>query len=231
MRNSRRMLWGNRASIAALLLLAFLAPECSAGSGAGTPDAAESDSSDSTPGMTVANFFPGTAAKPTPTVTGVQSDVNCPSLQIREGASTLTIGPGGDNTTMSLKYQGTFVRAARQCAVVGGNLVIKVGVQGRLIVGPAGGPGQVDVPLRVAVVQESPGNSRLIVTKLIRIPVTVGSGQGNVVFTHIEEGLSFPLPPSTAELDDYVVYVGFDPLAAEAPEKPKAKPKPKAKAT
>ena len=61
---------------------------------------------------------------------------------------------------MSLKYQGTFVRAARECAVVGGQMVMKVGVEGRIIVGPAGGPGQVDVPLRIAVVDEKPAGSK-----------------------------------------------------------------------
>src|SRR6516165_7443871 len=51
--------------------------------------------------------------------------------------------PDGANEAMSLKYQGTFVRAARDCAVVSGEMVMRVGVQGRIIVGPAGGPGQV----------------------------------------------------------------------------------------
>ena len=73
-----------------------------------------------------------------------------------QGASTLTIPPpppDGSNEAMALRYQGNFVRAARECAVVGGQMVMKVGVQGRIIVGPAGGPGQVDVPLRIAVVE------------------------------------------------------------------------------
>ena len=54
----------------------------------------------------------------------------------------------------------------------------------------------------------------------------------NVVFTHVEEDVSFPNPPGS-ELDKYVVYVGFDPDSAEAEKKkppPRAapkKPKPK----
>ena len=130
---------------------------------------------------------------------------------------------------MSLKYQGTFARVARECAVVDGNMLMKIGVQGRVIVGPAGGPGQVDVPLRLAVVQETPGGSTPIVTKFIRIPVTIGPNEGNALFTHIEEGLSFPLPTPTTQLDDYIAYVGFDPLSAEAQDQQKQKPKPKPK--
>jgi hypothetical protein len=133
---------------------------------------------------------------------------------------------------MAVKYQGTFARAARECALVGGQLVMKIGVEGRIIVGPAGGPGQVDVPLRIAVVEETVKGTRPIVTKFVRIPVTVASATDNPTFTHVEEGLSFPMPK---DLDSYVVYIGFDPLSLQPPAhpavKPKVKPKPKAPAT
>lgn len=225
------MQWRDRASIPAWLLLTVLTAGCAAGGGASAPPTAASGaSSDSSSlGEKISSFFSGSFARLPQIVAGAQPNINCPLLEIRRGASTFTIGPGGENATMSLKYQGEFVRVARECAVVGGNMVMKVGVQGRVIVGPAGGPGQVDVPLRIAVVDEPAGSSKLIVTKLIRIPVTIGAGQGNASFTHIEEGLSFPLPTPTAALDNYIVYVGFDPLATQEPKKPKAKPKPKAK--
>ena len=34
-------------------------------------------------------------------------------------------------------------------------------------------------------------------------------------FTHIEDNFAFPLP-SSAALDNYIVYIGFDPIGAEA---------------
>ncbi len=182
--------------------------------------------SDSTSGL-IPSFFAGSSASSRQTVAGAQPDVNCPRVEVRIGASTLTIGPTGDKAAMSLKYQGTFSRAARECAVVDGNMVMKIGVQGRVIVGPAGGPGQVDVPLRFAVVQETPGGSTPIATKFIRLPVMIGPNDGNVPFTHIEDAISFPLPAPTTLLDDYVAYVGFDPLTAEAQDQQKQKPKPK----
>ena len=55
---------------------------------------------------------------------------------------------------MDLRYQVTIVRTARECHVNSGIMTMKVGVEGRVITGPAGGPGTVDVPLRLAVVQE-----------------------------------------------------------------------------
>lgn len=224
----RWMAWCGRVLIAASFSLALLAGGCSSGGGFGAPSAAPTDSSSASSGGfsdRISSFFSGSSARARQTVANAQPDVNCPPVEVRQGASTLSIGASGDKSAMSLKYQGEFAREARECAVVGGNIVMRIGVQGRVILGPAGGPGQVDVPLRIAVVQETPGGSRPIMTKFIRIPVTVGPGDTNALFTHIEEGLSFPLPTPTSFLDDYIAYVGFDPLSAEAQDKQKPQPK------
>jgi hypothetical protein len=177
----------------------------------------------------VAEFFSGSSDKGPQQASGGTPDIECPYIEIRQGASTLTVNGSGDNAAMSLKYQGTFVRAARQCSVASGQMTMKVGVEGRIILGPAGGPGQVDVPLRIAVVDESPKGMKPIVTKLIHIPVAVQSATDNPTFAHVEDGLTFPMP-SAAELEHYVVYIGFDPLAAQNQEK-RPKPKPKRRAT
>ena len=188
----------------------------------------------------IENFFSTASAanEPRPVVNTQQANVDCPLIDIREGAGTLTIPPpppDGSNDAMALKYQGTFVRAARDCKVVGGQLVMKIGVQGRVIVGPAGGPGEVDVPLRLAVVDQPTSGAKTILTKLINIPVTVMSTDTGATFTHIEDNFAFPLP-SSAELDDYIVYIGFDPIGAEQENrtkrpavriKPRPKPRPK----
>src|SRR5579863_8054573 len=217
---------GRNAAVTAALALALLTGGCGGGGVFGTQNAPEPDPA--APSFTdrITGFFSTSSARAPQAVSGAAANVSCPALEIREGASTLTVGPRGE--TMSLKYQGSFVRVARECAVVGGNMVMKIGVQGRIIIGPAGGAGQIDVPLRIAVVQERPGGSAPIITKFIRIPVTIPA-QGDAAFTRIEEGLSFPLPTPLTALDDYIAYVGFDPLTAEAEDNQKAKPKPRAK--
>src|SRR5215469_15947313 len=203
-------------------------PPASASTGA-TPPAAPSFKDK------IASFFSGATQKEPQPVTNAQPNVECPFLDIRQGASTLTFPPpppDGSNEAMSLKYQGIFVRAARDCAVVNGQMVMRVGVQGRIVVGPAGGAGQIDVPLRIAVVSAPITAPRTVLTRLIRIPVTIGANDPNVDFTHIEEGLSFPMPSSSS--DPYIVYIGFDPLGAAAQDQakkpaPAKKPKPMAK--
>jgi len=258
LRNFHLMQWRDRVPIAAVLTLMLFAAGCSSGSFGGptpvpTPTPAPSDASATLPPPPpapiipppataaslkdkMANFFSGASAKdPQPVANATQADVVCPYMDIREGAATLTIPPpppDGANEAMALKYQGSFVRAARECAVVNNQMVMKVGVQGRIVVGPAGGPGQVEVPLRIAVVDAPAVGSKTVVTKLIRIPVTIASSDGNTAFTHIEEGMTFPLP-TTGSLEDYIVYIGFDPLGAAAQDKakpmPAARPKPKPK--
>jgi hypothetical protein len=228
--------------VLALLLLAG----CSGG-GAGAPATTASTGTVPTASATppppaapslkdkIASFFSGATQKEPQSVANAQPDVECPFLDIRQGASTLTFPPppaDGSNEAMALKYQGTFVRAARDCAVVNGQMVMRVGVQGRIIVGPAGGAGQIDVPLRIAIVSAPLTAPKTVVTRLIRIPVTIGANDDNVDFTHIEEGLSFPLPSSSS--DPYIVYIGFDPLGAAAQDQakkpaPAKKPKPAVK--
>ena len=183
----------------------------------------------------IANFFSGATQKEPQPVTNAQPNVQCPFLDIRQGASTLTFPPpppDGSNEAMSLKYQGMFVRAARDCAVVNGQMVMRVGVQGRIIVGPAGGAGHIEVPLRIAVVSAPITAPKTVITRLIRIPVTIGANDANVDFTHIEEGLSFPMDSSSS--DPYVAYIGFDPFGAAAADQakkpaPAKKPKPAVK--
>jgi hypothetical protein len=221
-----------RASIAAALALVLLGAGC-AGTGV-MPDAATGASSGRSGSGSIGDFFSGFSAKSPQTVAGAQPDLNCPTVDVRQGASTLNIGPTGDKTAMTTKYQGTFMREARNCAVVNGNMMMTIGIEGRVVVGPAGTPGPVDIPLRIAVVQETPGSPKMIVTKFIRIPVTIGPNEENATFTHIEQGLSFPVPTPTYALDDYIAYIGFDPLTMEAQNKqaqkpavkPKSKPKP-----
>ena len=163
------------------------------------------------------------AAQPAPSM-----DENCPSADIRQGASTLAVAAKTQQPTASdLRYQLSITQLARQCALEGPDVRIRVGVQGRVIVGPAGAPSQVEVPLRYAVVREGV-EPKTIVSKFRRIPVALPPGSSNVTFTDIEEDLRFPLP-SPAELEAYVVYIGFDEVGDRNRPAPAKKSAPKKK--
>jgi hypothetical protein len=157
-----------------------------------------------------------------------QDEFDCPAVDIREGASTLMVqGQGTESAALGLRYQASFVRAARECIVKGKDVTIKVGVQGRIILGPAGGAGQMSIPLRYALVHEELGRTRMIWSKMYVLPVEIAGAQPSVPFQHVEEDMTVPIPKAS-ELENYIVYIGFDPngLPPE-PKKPAPKAKPK----
>jgi hypothetical protein len=171
------------------------------------------------------NDTPSAAAGPS------DDDIDCPEVQVRTGAATLMIGskPGdSEPAALDVRYQGSIIRTARECHVNAGVMTMKVGIEGRIITGPAGGPGTVDVPLRIAVVEEGV-SPKAVVSKFGRETVTVNNSVDRVNFTHIEPDISFPLPQPLGLIERYVVYVGFDPIGAQPAKKPPAKRKPVAK--
>src|SRR5881227_811300 len=156
------------------------------------------------------------------------AEVDCPGVNVRQGASTLSITqPGAEAGPMTTRYQVSIAQTARECAPLGSVMTMKVGVEGRVLLGPAGGPGQIDVPLRMAVVQEGP-NPKTIVSKFYKLAVAVPPGQTSVPFVHVEQDLTFPTPRA-ADFDSYVVYVGFDPQSLNSKPERRAKSKQKPK--
>jgi hypothetical protein len=160
------------------------------------------------------------------------TDVECPDVSVRSGAATLLVGgkPGeAEPSPLEVRYQGSILRTARECHVAGGVMTMKVGIEGRVITGPAGGPGTVDVPLRIAVVHEGI-NPKPIVSKFARLQVNVAGAVDRVTFTHIDPEITFPMPTPAGQIDSYIIYVGFDPVGAPPERKrPPAKRKPAAK--
>jgi hypothetical protein len=179
------------------------------------------------PGGTDEHAPPMQAGRAPKNETEANEEFDCPVIDIREGASTLMVQGPGDPSPLSLRYQASFVRAARECIVKGKDVTIKVGVQGRVILGPAGGAGQLTIPLRYALVHEELGQTRMIWSKLYTLPVTVQGQQPNVPFEHVEEEMTVPIPKAS-ELENYIVYIGFDPNGLP-PEHAKKAPPPKAK--
>lgn len=149
------------------------------------------------------------------------SDLSCPPVSIRAGASTYQVAaPGKQPVGNDLRFQVTITRTARECSYNAGEITARIGIQGRVIAGPAGAPSNVDIPLRVAVVQ-SGVQEKTIATKAYRTSVTM-SEDGSVPFTLVAEDLAYPAPPGAVG-DSYIFYIGFDPQALR-PE-PKARRK------
>jgi hypothetical protein len=157
----------------------------------------------------------------TPLADGAELD--CPVVKIRAGASTYAVGvPGKQPVGSDLRYQATISRTARDCTRSGGQIVARIGIQGRVISGPAGSPATIEIPLRVAVVQAGI-QERTITTKVYRTTVSMDES-GNVPFSLVGEDLTYSTPPGVTS-DSYIFYIGFDPQALTPEPRPSRKRK------
>jgi hypothetical protein len=150
-----------------------------------------------------------------------EDNPECPTIDVRQGASTLATYGAADHNATTVRYQATVGQTARECAKRGGTMTMKIGMQGRVILGPMGAPGRLDVPIRFAIVQEGP-EPKTIWTKLYRVGVDIPPGQTNVEFTHIDDAVSFP-NPRRADLEAYVIYVGYDQAGLKEHGKPRGR--------
>jgi hypothetical protein len=158
-------------------------------------------------------------AQQAPTVSNEpQTEENCPPVTIRAGASTYAVAaPGKQPVGNDVRYQATITKTARDCTKANGEITARIGIQGRIIAGPAGAPTSIEVPLRVAVVQGGV-NEKVIATKAYKTTVAMGDGE-NIPFTLVADDLVYPVPPGAVG-DSYIFYIGFDPQLVSA-EKPK----------
>ena len=77
----------------------------------------------------------------------------CPEIRIPEGFEVLRrYESGHDGEDGFVVWQASIGQTARECLYDGqGGLLLRVGVSGRVIAGPKGGPGDVTVPLRIII--------------------------------------------------------------------------------
>jgi hypothetical protein len=139
------------------------------------------------------------------------TEVDCPVVKIRAGASTYGIAPPGKQPVASeLNYQATITRTARDCRrTANGQIAARIGIQGRVIAGPAGAPETIDIPLRAAVVQTGV-QERVLTTQVYRTTVSMTEGGGS--FSVVGEDLVFNMPANLTS-ESFIFYVGFDPQA------------------
>jgi hypothetical protein len=167
---------------------------------------------------------PAETAQPAPAQPAeTQSDDDCPPVTVRAGASTYAVAVAGKQAVGNdVRYQASITKMARECIRNGDGITARIGIQGRVVAGPAGAPSSVEIPLRVAVVQGGIGE-KVIGSKAYRTTVEM-SEEGSVPFSFVAEDLVYPRP-SSAVADSYIFYVGFDPQALSGTSKAPAKKK------
>ena len=128
----------------------------------------------------------------------------CPAVRLRAGTENYRTYPkGADKENQdNIEYQATITSVARECRYEGQQLFIKVGARGRVITGPKGSSGQVNVPIRVAVTR----GDETIYSKLHRPLNTIPSGRSYTQFTFVDDQVIIPAPKAL----NLRVLLGFD---------------------
>jgi hypothetical protein len=117
-------------------------------------------------------------------------DVYCPPVNVAEGGAAIQMYTGGRTGDASaLRSQIALGTLAREC--VGnpdGSTVVKVGVEGRALLGVGGSSGRHDVPVQIVVKR----GSTVIANRVRRVAVTIPAGQTQAHFSVVEEGIVVP---------------------------------------
>ncbi|HMN73886.1 MAG TPA: hypothetical protein PKA55_18645 [Rhodoblastus sp.] len=145
--------------------------------------------------------FNSTTAPPLPNKSA-GARIDCPVVQIEPGMSAFRVG-GPDSATV--RYQIAIGDVARDCSQSNGQLFVRVGVETRTVIGPAGAPGSYTAPL--TIVLRRTGDEKVLASKTYQVGGAVGS-TGNAINALIAEPLSVPFINERAA-DDYEVVLSM----------------------
>ena len=128
----------------------------------------------------------------------------CPEIRVREGTEVLRAYEGGRRDDPgAVIWQASVADTGRDCLYdAAGNLELKVGVSGRAVAGPKGGPRTVTLPLRIAVVKHK---QAVLASELYPLAIAIPA-TGAAVFSEVR---TLNLPPLGTDRD-YIVYAGLD---------------------
>jgi hypothetical protein len=135
----------------------------------------------------------------------LRAEALCPPIDIRDGTSNYRIfARGMEGEEAGVQYQASVTETARDCTPNGNRLDIKVGVAGRVLTGPKGGPGNMNLPVRIAVVKRTTGD--VTYSELFTVPVSITAESPTSLFTKVET-ITIDMPTSQSES---IIYAGFD---------------------
>ncbi|MDP2356312.1 MAG: hypothetical protein Q8M31_09685 [Beijerinckiaceae bacterium] len=144
------------------------------------------------------------------------TELMCPFVDVREGAAAHRVYAGPPSNA-NVRYQYSMGEIARECRMSGNQIVLKMGVEGRVLLGPAGSPGSFTVPVSIAVRDEK--TRQYVANRTYRVAASIAQGAANTSFAVVSEEIAIPFKGLAAN-DDYTVYVGFDGASAATGTQP-----------
>ncbi|MBN9247293.1 MAG: hypothetical protein J0I81_07560 [Hyphomicrobium sp.] len=133
-------------------------------------------------------------------------DAGCPRLIIAPHDNYITfyqVGHVGD--ALAVAQRGEITKTARECQIEPGRVTVKYGFSGRLLLGPKGQPGNVKLPITVAV---NDSKRTKVASDSAKVDVNVGLDKPISYFSAVRT-VTFPIAEGSRP-GEYELVVGFD---------------------
>lgn len=138
-----------------------------------------------------------------PKISQGELEAFCPPVRVRQGTAAISrYARGAEGDPSKLAFQASLGETSRACSRADGNLTINVAAAGRVIPGPAGAPGSVTLPIRIAVTR----GDEVLYSQLQRLDVAIADKQAATQFLFKDPNVVIPVPSER----NVLVQLGFD---------------------
>jgi hypothetical protein len=127
----------------------------------------------------------------------------CPPIKVMPGGEALfRYADNSRPNPRQLNWQAIIDKQSRNCVVSNGKIAIRMGVVGRLLLGPAGNQSDAELPLRFAIERDGVA----IFSEKYGIPVTVPANAQSAEFVKVVDNVEIPYLGG----EIITIWVGFD---------------------
>lgn len=127
----------------------------------------------------------------------------CPPIKVRPGQETLFYyGKGKVGNPKDLNYQALIDKQSRNCVVSNGLITVKMGMAGRVLLGPSGTETKVDVPVRFSVERDDVP----LYSEKYQVSVAIPPPAQSAEFVKVVDNVAIPYTGG----EKIVIWVGFD---------------------
>lgn len=124
--------------------------------------------------------------------------LDCPAVGVPEGGAALKTSGGKGDDASAVRTQISISNVARECREgPGGTIIVKVGVEGRALLGPGGSTNRFDVPVTFALKK----NDQVLVARTRRTSVAIQPGRYEQNFVLVEGDLVVPAGTGEFEIE------------------------------
>lgn len=136
----------------------------------------------------------------------IEQAPGCPKVAVWPRDNNLTIyEPGRVGDGLAIMHRGEITKTARECQIEAGRVTIKYGFSGRILLGPRGKSGPVELPVTIYVTD---AKREKIASDTMKVDTTVAVENPIGYFSAVRT-VTIPVPEG-ARPGEFEVFVGFD---------------------